>query len=123
MNMVDCKMTEFALMGVEPKVENAIILVINDIVKSYAFMRMTDATLESIGDDILKECGSHISDLTLKPSTRIGMIRTMFRIAGRTIRVDYPVLENTGDYLRVCRSDPRTMMKMDNGMGIHAHRE
>ena len=123
MNMVDRKMTEFALMGVEPKVENAIVMVMNDIVKSYAFMRMTDATLESIGDDILKECGSHISDLTLKPSTHIGLIRTTFRIAGRTIRVDYPVLENTGDYLRVCRSDPRTMMKMDNGMGIHAHRE
>ena len=123
MNMVARKTTEFASMGVEPKVENAIVMVMNDIVKSYAFMRMTAATLESIGDDILKECGSQISDLTLKPSTRIGMIRTMFRIAGRTIRVDYPVLENTGDYLRVCRSDPRTMMKMDNGMGIHAHRE
>jgi hypothetical protein len=26
-----------------------------------------------------------------------------------------------GDYLRVCRSDPRTMMKMDNGMGINAN--
>ena len=123
MNRVDLKMTEFALMGVEPKVENAIVVVMNDIIKSYAFRRMTDATLESIRDDILEECGSHISDRTLKPSTHIGLIRTTFRIAGRTIRVDYPVLENTGDYLRVCRSDPRTMMKMDNGMGIHAHRE
>lgn len=27
-----------------------------------------------------------------------------------------------GDYLRVCRSDPRTMMKMDNGMGIRSTR-
>jgi hypothetical protein len=30
---------------------------------------------------------------------------------------------DAGDYLRICRSDPRTMMVMDNGMGINANNE
>ena len=89
MNMVDRKMTEIATMDVEPKVENVIIMVIYDIVQSCPFVEMTDATLESIKDNILKECGSHISDLTLDPIPREGVIRTKFKIAGKTMDVCY----------------------------------
>lgn len=88
MSMVDSKMEESRMVGLEPKVETAVILVVYDIVKSCQFMRMTDAALELIKGAILDECGPHISDLALKPITHDGVICIMFEMAGgRTICV------------------------------------
>lgn len=87
MSMVDGKMEESRMVGLEPNIENAVIQVVYDIVKSHAFWKMTDVTLESIKDNILKECGSHISDLALEPIACEGVIEIMFKMAERTICV------------------------------------
>ena len=85
MSLVDIKMAEFNMMGLEPNIENAVILAIYDIVKSFKFMQMTDATLETITSAIIEECGSYISDLTLKPIACESTIEVMFKMDGRTI--------------------------------------
>ena len=43
MSMVDSKMEESRMVGLEPNIETAIILVVYDIVKSHEFWKMTDA--------------------------------------------------------------------------------
>lgn len=93
MNMVDRKMEEIATMDAEPRFENGIIIVIYDVIKSYTFRKMTDTTLESLKNDILEDCGSYISDLVLKLTTRDGneVIQAMFKMAGGTMEVELPV--------------------------------